>query len=104
MGSTGAKAVREEKGDQERKGGPGTHRGRGTLTPAGSPLPFPYTGAPASSGPAPASVGRAVDTRQSAGLARRTTDLSHWVLPVSDYTHIQNMHLQERLVRRKGHW
>lgn len=37
------------------------HRGRGTLTPAGSPLPFPYTAAPASPGPAPASVGRAAD-------------------------------------------
>lgn len=39
------------------------HRGRGTLTLAGSPLPFPCTAAPASPGPAPASVGRAADTR-----------------------------------------
>lgn len=39
------------------------YNGRGTLTPAGSPLPFPYTAAPASPGPAPASVWRAADTR-----------------------------------------
>lgn len=39
------------------------HSGRGTLTPEGSPLPFPYTAAPASPGPVPASVWRAADTR-----------------------------------------
>lgn len=36
---------------------------RGTLTPAASPLPFPYTAAPASPGPAPALAGTAADTR-----------------------------------------
>lgn len=61
MGSNKAECCRKEKGGHGRKGGPGTHRGRGTLTPAGSPLPFPYTAAPASPGPAPASVGRAAD-------------------------------------------
>lgn len=74
------------------KGGPGTHSGRGTLTPAGSPLPFPCTAAPASPGPAPASVCRAADTRPSAGLARRTMGFSlhrhHWPKLLShDYSH-----------------
>lgn len=91
VGSTGAKCCKKEKGDHGRKGGPGTHRGRGTLTPAGSPLPFPYTGAPASSGPAPASVWRAADTRQSTGLAQRTMDFSHHhhrpKLPSHGYSH-----------------
>lgn len=61
MGSSTAERCRKEKGGHGRKGGPGTHRGRGTLTPAGSPLPFPYTAAPASPGPAPASGGTAAD-------------------------------------------
>jgi len=61
VGSSRAECCRKENGGHGRKGGPGTHIGRGTLTPAGSPLPFPYTAAPASPGPAPASVGRAAD-------------------------------------------
>lgn len=91
MGSSGAKHGRKEKGGHGRKGGPGTHRGRGTLTPAGSPLPFPYTAAPASPGPAPASVWRAADTRPSTGLAWCTMGFSHhhcWPKLLShDYSH-----------------
>lgn len=67
------------------------HRGRGTLTPAGSPLPFPYTAAPASPGPAPASVWRAADTRPSTGLPWRTMGFCHhhhWLKLLShDYSH-----------------
>lgn len=72
-----ARGRRKEKGGHGRKGGPGTHGGRGTLTPAGSPLPFPYTAAPASPGPAPASVWRAVDTRPCTRLAPHTMGFSH---------------------------
>lgn len=53
------------------------HRGRETLTPAGSPLPFPYTATPASPGPAPASVWTAVDTRPSPRLPWHTMSFSH---------------------------
>lgn len=54
---------------------------RGTLTLAGSPPPFPYIAAPASPGPAPASVWRAVDTRPSSRLAPCTTGFSLHYLP-----------------------
>lgn len=54
---------------------------RGTLTLAGSPPPFPYNAAPASPGPAPASVCRAVDTRPSSRLPQCTMGFSHHYLP-----------------------
>lgn len=54
---------------------------RGTLTLAGSPPPFPCNAAPASPGPAPASVWRAVDTRPSSRLPWRTMGFSHHYLP-----------------------
>lgn len=54
---------------------------KGTLTLAGSPPPFPYNAAPASPGPAPASVWRAVDTRPSSRLLQRTMGFSHHYLP-----------------------
>lgn len=77
---------------------------RGTLTLAGSPPPFPYNAAPASPGPAPASVWRAVDTRPSSRLPQRTMGFSHHYLPKalshdcagmpgSDYTRAQKASL-----------